>query len=54
MKKMCQHDNTIKYLLNFQLAEYTAAQDEAKKARLNMWRYGDITEDDDKEFGLGR
>lgn len=36
------------------LSEYTAAQDEAKKARLNMWRYGDITEDDDKEFGLGR
>lgn len=36
------------------LAEYTAAQDAAKKSHLNMWEYGDVTEDDAKEFGLGR
>lgn len=37
-----------------QLGEYVAAQDAAKKSHLNMWEYGDITEDDAKEFGLGR
>ncbi|CAB4015938.1 staphylococcal nuclease domain-containing 1-like, partial [Paramuricea clavata] len=31
--------------------DYLGAQDTAKKNRLNMWRYGDITEDDAKEFG---
>nr|AIW62624.1 hypothetical protein [Scytodes thoracica] len=31
--------------------EYLAAQDLAKKKRLNLWCYGDITEDDAKEFG---
>ncbi|KAL1502357.1 hypothetical protein ABEB36_007507 [Hypothenemus hampei] len=36
------------------LEEYRAAQDEAKKAHLNIWEYGDITEDDAKEFGLGK
>ncbi|ENN71421.1 staphylococcal nuclease domain-containing protein 1 isoform X2 [Dendroctonus ponderosae] len=35
------------------LEDYRAAQDEAKKAHLNIWEYGDITEDDAKEFGLG-
>ncbi|KFM78204.1 Nuclease domain-containing protein 1, partial [Stegodyphus mimosarum] len=31
--------------------EYLAAQDLAKKNRLFLWQYGDITEDDAKEFG---
>lgn len=33
------------------LEEYNRAQDTARKARLNLWRYGDFTEDDAKEFG---
>jgi len=33
------------------LKEYASAQDSAKKKRLNIWQYGDITEDDAKEFG---
>lgn len=32
--------------------QYKAAQDKAKSARLNLWRYGDFTEDDAKEFGF--
>lgn len=38
----------------FQIQQYLSSQDEAKKAHLGVWQYGDITEDDDKEFGLGR
>ncbi|XP_075230128.1 staphylococcal nuclease domain-containing protein 1 [Lycorma delicatula] len=34
--------------------EYKAAQEKALKGHKALWRYGDITEDDDKEFGLGR
>lgn len=30
---------------------YLKAQDKAKKSRLNLWQYGDFTEDDAKEFG---
>jgi staphylococcal nuclease domain-containing protein 1 len=37
-----------------QVAEYKAAQETAKRSHANMWMYGDITEDDAKEFGLGR
>nr|QBI71280.1 ebna2 binding protein P100 [Orthoderella ornata] len=36
------------------VADYRAAQESAKKNHLNVWMYGDITEDDAKEFGLGR
>ncbi|CAK1554163.1 unnamed protein product [Leptosia nina] len=36
------------------MAEYRAAQDHAKAARLNLWRHGDITEDDALEFGARR
>jgi staphylococcal nuclease domain-containing protein 1 len=36
------------------VSEYKEAQEVAKKSHVNMWRYGDITEDDAKEFGLGR
>ncbi|XP_063970734.1 staphylococcal nuclease domain-containing protein 1-like [Lytechinus pictus] len=34
------------------VSEYAKAQEEAKKAHKNLWRYGDITEDDAKEFGF--
>ena len=33
--------------------EYVKAQETAKEQRLNLWRYGDFTEDDAKEFGVG-
>ncbi|GAU97962.1 hypothetical protein RvY_09176 [Ramazzottius varieornatus] len=34
--------------------EYLDAQNEAKKYRRNIWQYGDVTEDDAKEFGHQR
>jgi len=36
------------------VSEYREAQEIARKNHTNMWMYGDITEDDAKEFGLGR
>nr|BAN21254.1 ebna2 binding protein P100 [Riptortus pedestris] len=36
------------------MIDYMAAQEEAKKKHLGIWQYGDIREDDDKEFGMGR
>ncbi|XP_074027844.1 staphylococcal nuclease domain-containing protein 1 isoform X2 [Leptinotarsa decemlineata] len=36
------------------LESYREAQNEAKKQHANIWEYGDITEDDAKEFGLGK
>lgn len=36
------------------VADYRAAQEHAKASRLNMWRHGDITEDDAVEFGARR
>lgn len=36
------------------VSDYIAAQDAAKKRHLNIWRYGDITDDDANEFGLGK
>lgn len=45
--------NNVKYLF-FQLESYKEAQDFAKKSHSNIWEYGDITEDDAKEFGLGK
>lgn len=33
------------------LSEYMKAQETAKSSRINLWRYGDITEDDATEFG---
>ncbi|XP_034254497.1 staphylococcal nuclease domain-containing protein 1 [Thrips palmi] len=35
------------------LNDYKNAQSEAAKNHLKIWEYGDITEDDAKEFGLG-
>nr|CAG4646827.1 EOG090X01F7 [Megafenestra aurita] len=36
------------------VSDYISSQDAAKKRHLNIWRYGDITEDDANEFGLGK
>lgn len=33
------------------IQEYNKAQETARKNRLNLWRYGDFTEDDAPEFG---
>ncbi|XP_002732557.2 staphylococcal nuclease domain-containing protein 1-like [Saccoglossus kowalevskii] len=33
------------------ITEYNKCQDQARKSRLNLWRYGDFTDDDAKEFG---
>ena len=35
------------------MKEYDDAMQRAKKHHLNIWRYGDITDDDAKEFGVG-
>ncbi len=34
------------------VSSYEEAMDKAKKAHLNIWEYGDITQDDAKEFGV--
>ncbi|CAH2103312.1 unnamed protein product [Euphydryas editha] len=47
-------ENTHEYRLSIMLAEYRAAQDHAKMSRLNLWRHGDITDDDAVEFGARR
>jgi len=36
------------------LNEYEESMQKAKKSHLNIWRYGDITADDAKEFGTGK
>ncbi|XP_075991431.1 staphylococcal nuclease domain-containing protein 1 [Anticarsia gemmatalis] len=36
------------------VSEYRQAQDHAKSSRLNLWRHGDITDDDAVEFGARR
>ncbi|KAK7063179.1 nuclease domain-containing protein [Halocaridina rubra] len=36
------------------LSDYRVAQEEAKRKHLNMWQYGDVTEDDAHEFGMER
>lgn len=47
-------DNCREKRLAKLITEYRAAQTEAKANHRNIWRYGDITEDDAKEFGVGR
>lgn len=42
-----RREKRLQKLLN----EYFAAQDIARKSRLNLWRYGDFTEDNAPEFG---
>jgi len=37
--------------LNKLMNEYLAAQEKARKNRVNLWQYGDFTEDDAPEFG---
>ncbi|XP_074643880.1 staphylococcal nuclease domain-containing protein 1-like [Tubulanus polymorphus] len=34
------------------VSEYTKAQEKAKSARMNLWRYGDFREDEAREFGF--
>jgi len=34
------------------LQEYRKGQESAKSQRLNLWRYGDFTDDDAREFGM--
>jgi staphylococcal nuclease domain-containing protein 1 len=36
------------------LKDYKSAEEEAKRKHLCIWQYGDITEDDAREFGMGR
>lgn len=36
------------------MMEYRSAQEHAKASRLNLWRHGDISEDDALEFGVRR
>jgi len=36
------------------VTDYIGGQDAAKKGHLNIWRYGDITDDDANEFGVGK
>jgi len=36
------------------LKQYEEAMETAKKQHLHIWRYGDITVDDAREFGIGR
>lgn len=38
----------------FQREEYKKAEKEARDNHRNIWQYGDITEDDAREFGVGR
>lgn len=37
--------------VSIQVDEYKEAEAAAKKDHLGVWEYGDITEDDAKEFG---
>lgn len=45
-------DNRKEKRMQSLLVDYRAAQEEAKKNRLNLWRYGDVTDDDAFEFGM--
>jgi len=47
-------DNRKERRLQKLVQNYKAAETEAKKNHNNIWRYGDITEDDAREFGAGR
>ncbi|XP_076036932.1 staphylococcal nuclease domain-containing protein 1 [Oratosquilla oratoria] len=47
-------DNRREKKLQSLLIDYKAAQDEAKRKHLNIWCYGDVTEDDAFEFGMER
>lgn len=47
-------DPVREYRLSGLIADYRAAQEHAKSSRLNLWRHGDITDDDAVEFGARR
>jgi uncharacterized Fe-S radical SAM superfamily protein PflX len=34
--------------------DFKTAEEEAKMKHLNIWQYGDITQDECKEFGMAR
>ncbi|XP_042223849.1 staphylococcal nuclease domain-containing protein 1-like [Homarus americanus] len=36
------------------VSDYRSAQEEAKRKHLNIWQYGDVTDDDAHEFGMER
>ncbi|KAK4295717.1 hypothetical protein Pmani_031744 [Petrolisthes manimaculis] len=36
------------------VSEYRSGQEEAKRKHLNIWQYGDVTDDDAHEFGMER
>lgn len=45
------HNFLLFFFLIFQVDEYKEAEALAKKNHTGVWEYGDITEDDAKEFG---
>ncbi|CAL8131754.1 unnamed protein product [Orchesella dallaii] len=47
-------DNRKERRLQKLVKDYQAAEKEAKTKHLNIWQYGDITEDNAREFGMGR
>jgi len=47
-------DNRKERRLQKLMKDYKAAEREAKEKHLNVWQYGDITEDDAREFGMAR
>lgn len=47
-------EHSRQHRLSALMAEYRAAQEHAKSSRLNLWRHGDITDDDAVEFGARR
>merc|ERR1712071_740011 len=49
---LCLEDRREKRLQKL-VGDYLASQDAAKKRHLSIWRYGDITDDDANEFGVG-
>lgn len=52
---ICVYDlpftNQLSRYLFQQVEEYKEAEDLAKKNHLGVWEYGDITDDDAREFG---
>ena len=48
---MCLVERRREKRLQSLVSDYCKAQESARKNRLNLWRYGDFTEDDAPEFG---
>nr|QBI71277.1 ebna2 binding protein P100 [Isotomurus palustris] len=47
-------ENRKERRLQKMVKEFKAAENEAKAKHLNIWEYGDITQDDAREFGMSR